>query len=120
MSSDKKDFKWQVKPGGTLPPDTLNIKAATDQTGSTSIVKSLAVSKAEGSHTITTDSLSVKHATSVPDSKFSQVEFAKGSGESHLDSNSTAIKAALNAPTKPVAVNAVDKTQVVRNNTSSY
>jgi hypothetical protein len=65
--SEKKQYKWQVKPGGTLPADTLNIKAATDQAGTTSIKQSLAINKGgEGAPKMDLNSQSVNHAVNAP------------------------------------------------------
>ena len=87
-----------------------------DQTGSTSIVKSLAVAKSDTNYTLPVDAVGIQTALSAPDSSFSQVEFQKGSGESAFGHGSVAVNTALTAPKKPVVVNAIDKTQVVRNN----
>jgi hypothetical protein len=119
--SDKKQYKWQVRPGGTLPADTLNIKSATDQTGSTSIKHSLAINKGgENAPTIDIQSQSINHATSVPDSTFNQREFAKGEGKPVIDNQSFSVSQAMNAPKPPRTINAIDKANAVANNSTGY
>ena len=89
----------------------------TDQTGSTSQVKSLALNKGgDQAPTIPVDTVGIATALSAPDSSFGQVEFQKGTGASSYGSDGVQVQSALNAPKKPISVNTVDKTQVVRNN----
>eukprot|EP00056_Hartaetosiga_gracilis_P021377 m.23891 g.23891 ORF g.23891 m.23891 type:complete len:89 (+) comp9043_c0_seq1:81-347(+) len=65
--SEKKEYKWQVKQGGTIPADSLNIKVATDQTGSTSIQKSLQINKGGNeAPKMDSNSQSINHATTAP------------------------------------------------------
>ena len=119
---------------GTFGADALNVKVATglhplllifdrgslpstDQTGSTSQVKSLALNKGgDTAPTIPVDTVIIATALAAPDPTFGQVEFAKSTATNTYGSGGVAIESAINAPKKPVHVNAVDKTQVVRNN----
>lgn len=114
--SEHREYKWQVKPGGTVPADSVSIKTATSQTGQTSIKKSLQIQKGEGSPTIDSSAMSVSHAMSVPDPTFNQRQFAKGEGKPNVSHDSVAITSAINAPRPPRTINSVDKTQQVRNN----
>ena len=91
------------------------------QTGTTSQKQSLAIDKGNGQAPgIGVDAVGIQTAINVPDSKFGQVEFQKGDGTSAVGLNTVVIQTALAAPSKPVTVNAVDKTQVVRGNASGY
>ena len=118
--AEKKEYKWQVRPGGTVPVDALNVVAATSQTGSTSLKKSLGINKGgESAPAIDAQSLGVAHATNVPDHSFGKTQFAKAEGTPQMDASSGAIAHALAAPKPPASVNAVDKTQMVRNNAQS-
>ena len=79
-------------------------------------MKSLSVAKSDTNYTLSMDSMEIQAAVTAPDPAFSHLEFQKGSGESSFGAGSVAINTALAAPKKPVAVNAVDKAHVVRNN----
>jgi len=63
----EKQYKWQVKPGGTIPADSLDVKHATSQYGSTSQQKSLQINKGgEGAPKLDSQSQSISHAVSAP------------------------------------------------------
>jgi hypothetical protein len=62
----KKQYKWEVRPGGTVTADSVAIKTATSQTGSTSMKHSLAIGKGEGKPTIDASSSSIAHAVNAP------------------------------------------------------
>eukprot|EP00056_Hartaetosiga_gracilis_P019221 m.13446 g.13446 ORF g.13446 m.13446 type:complete len:121 (+) comp7515_c0_seq1:92-454(+) len=119
--SEKKEYKWQVRPGGTIPSDALNVKHATDQKGSTSQAQSLAINKGgDQAPTVDMNSQAINHATSVPDSTFNQREFAKGEGKPVIDNQSFSVMNATNAPKPPRTINTVDKAAMVSNNKSGY
>lgn len=121
MADDKKEYKWEVRPGGTIPADSLSVKHATSQSGQTSMKNSLAINKGvEEAPTIDTQSQSIAHATSVPDPTFNKREFAKSEGRPNIDGQSSAVAAALKAPKPPRTIGSVDKTQAVSNNTTGY
>eukprot|EP01147_Barroeca_monosierra_P009665 gene9665-1878_t len=110
--AEKKEFKWQVRPGGTIPSDSLGVKHATGQSGSTSLKQSLSINKGiEDSPTIDASAQSIAHATHVPDATFNKREFAKSEGRPIIDGNSAAVAAALKAPKPPRTINSVDKTK---------
>ncbi|EGD72944.1 hypothetical protein PTSG_04676 [Salpingoeca rosetta] len=62
-----KSYKWQVKPGGTIPADALDVKHATSQTGSTSQRQSLQINKGgEGAPKLDSQSQGIAHAVGAP------------------------------------------------------
>ncbi|EGD75067.1 hypothetical protein PTSG_06724 [Salpingoeca rosetta] len=119
--SEKKEYKWQVRPGGTIPADSVGVKHAMSQTGQTSQKASLSINKGgDAAPTIDSSSQSIAHATSVPDPTFNKREFAKAEGRPNIDASSSAVSAALQAPKPPRTINSVDKTRAVSNNSSGY
>eukprot|EP00049_Salpingoeca_infusionum_P024564 m.16268 g.16268 ORF g.16268 m.16268 type:complete len:121 (+) comp7009_c0_seq1:322-684(+) len=119
--AEKKQYKWEVRAGGTLPADSLSVKHATEQKGSTSIVKSLKIDKGgETAPTIDSSAMGVAHATSVPDPTFNQREFAKGEGKPTIDDKASSVAHAVAAPKPPRTIGTVDKSKMVSNNASGY
>ncbi len=87
------------------------------QTGSTSQKASLAINKGgDSAPNVGLDTVVIQTAMNVPDSKFGQVEFAKGSGENRVDANAVGIQTALAAPAPPRTINTIDKREAVRGN----
>ena len=121
MSEEKKQYKWTVKQGGTLPVDAISVKHSTEQKGSTSQAQSLAINKGgDNAPTIDMNSFSVNHATTVPDGRFGQREFAMGEGKPIIDNESFSVKNATSAPKPPRTINTVDKANMVSNNATGY
>ena len=63
----KKEYKWQVKMGGTIPADSMDMSHAKTQLGATSQTKALQINK--GSDTapgIDYNTVSVKTASEAP------------------------------------------------------
>ena len=65
--AEKKEYKWQVRPGGTFDGNALNIKSATAQAGAVSQHKSLGINKGgDSAPALDHQSLGVAHAMSAP------------------------------------------------------
>lgn len=83
--------------------------------------KSLAINKGgDAAPAIDASAMGIAHATHVPDASFGKREFAKAEGTPQVDAQAFNIAGALKAPKPPSVINAVDKTQAVRNNSEGY
>jgi hypothetical protein len=107
-----KQYKWEVKPGGSGAMDQATATAVKNANAA-STSQSLRYNPANAhAPSVGADSASIAHAMSVPDSKHGHVEFQKGDGSSAVGADSATISHALHAPKPPRTINAIDKTQV--------
>ncbi|EDQ88966.1 uncharacterized protein MONBRDRAFT_32545 [Monosiga brevicollis MX1] len=110
MSAPK---KWEVKPGGSGAIDMATATAMKNAKNA-SQAQSLRYNPGQAhAPTIDAGSSSIAHAMSVPDSKHTQLEFQKGTGESKVGVDSFAVSSAMKAPAPPRTINTVDKTRSV-------
>lgn len=62
-----KQYKWQVKAGGTIPADSLDVKHATSQSGSVSQRQSLQINKGgDNAPKLDSNSQGIAHAVGAP------------------------------------------------------
>lgn len=120
--ADKKQYKWEVRPGGTLPPDTLNVKAATDQTGSTSTKHLTQVNQ---NHTgidakLPADTVAIATATSTPDSRMASRTAHIGQGKSGYDHQAVSVVTATTVVKPSATVSNADKTERRHNGVNNY
>jgi len=117
---EKKTYKWEVRKGGTVPADALNVKHATSTANQASNKESLLVEKGAGGSRYGEGAVEVAHATSVPDPTFNKREFQKSDANHAYGDGATAVTTALNAPKKPETINTVDVTERVTGNASGF
>eukprot|EP01147_Barroeca_monosierra_P009945 gene9945-2127_t len=62
-----KQYKWQVKPGGTIPADALDVKHATSQSGSVSQRAALQINKGgDSAPKLDSQSQGIAHSLQAP------------------------------------------------------
>jgi len=108
----EKSYKWTVRPGGTIPADALNVKAATDQTGSTSTKHLTQIAQNHAGHDakLPSDTLLIKTLTSVPDSRMGN-RSQHNPGTSEYGPDAVHVSTAVNAPKPAPTVNNIDMTE---------
>eukprot|EP00054_Salpingoeca_dolichothecata_P003492 m.27197 g.27197 ORF g.27197 m.27197 type:complete len:123 (+) comp13896_c0_seq3:232-600(+) len=117
---EKKTFKWEVKKGGTVPADSLNIKHATTQANSTSQKEALKVQKGAGGSQYGAGAVAVTSATSVPDASFGTTSFQKSDANHNFGDGALAVDHALHTPAVPARINTVDVTERVTGNNAGF